>query len=149
MKDVDTILKWLKETSVFDSFLVSFLLLPFVFSWWVTIFKELGYVPSSIQWLLIAIGVIYLLCICLMLYGMNRKKRREIIKDQILGYLQSNNFTRMSLDRVRERFNMSYSDSLIYSVIDQFPNKLRRATLKSGVEAVARIIEEADSSQEA
>ncbi len=149
MKEIDPILKFLKEASVFDIFLISFLLLPFVFASWVTIFKELGYTPSSIEKLLIGISLIYVLFIILMLVGMNKKKKREVIRDQIIGYLQSKNFTMMSFDRVRERINKTYSDGLLNSVIDYFPNELRRAKLKGGVSGVARIIEEGNSAQEA
>src|SRR5947209_9221979 len=112
MKEIDPLLKFLKEASIFDIFLISFLLLPFVFASWVTIFKELGYSPSSILIFLIGIGLLYILFVILMLIGMNRKKKREVIRDQILGYLQSKDFTMMSFDRIRERINITYNDSL-------------------------------------
>jgi glucan phosphoethanolaminetransferase (alkaline phosphatase superfamily) len=149
MKELDPILKFLKEASIFDIFLISFLLLPFVFASWVTIFEKLGYSPSSIVKLLIVISLVYILFIILMLIGMNKKKKREVIRDQILGYLQSKNFTMMSFERVRERINKTYSDTLLNSVIDYFPNELRRAKLKGGLSGIARIIEESDSAQEA
>jgi hypothetical protein len=50
----------------------------------------------------------------------------------ITNYLNANNFTKVSFDRIRERINPNYSDDVLMSLIDSMPNRFRRARLKTG-----------------
>jgi hypothetical protein len=83
-----------------------------------------------------------------MLIGATRTRKRELAKDQILGYLQSKTFMMMSFEKIRERINKTYSDRFLDSVIDSFPADLRRARLKEGRKGAARIADDTSVEQE-
>jgi hypothetical protein len=55
----------------------------------------------------------------------------------------------MSFGRVREKINSSYEDSFLESLIEAYPNDLRRATLKGRKKGVARIVVETEKEEEA
>jgi len=148
MKEIDSILKVLKRASIFDIFLISFVLLPFVFQAWMKIFKDLDFQASTIEKFLGGIAVLYVIFILLMFTGSGKAKRRELAKDQILGYLQSKNNMMMSFERIRERINTTYSDRFLDSVIDSFPTDLRHARLKGSKSGAARIVEDTNIEQE-
>ena len=136
------ILKAVKEASPFDLFLISFLLLPFVFNAWLGILDKLQATQSQKVWSLVAVLVLYIVGLVTMLVGSTRTRKRETARDLILTYLQDKSYTMMGFDRVRERINSSYADDFLASVITEFPRQLRFARLKGGRVGVARIVEE-------
>ncbi len=126
MERFDSILSVLKRASILEIFLISFVLLPFVFEVWLRILRDLGIRRENIELSLGAICLLYPLFLGLMLIDRNRKRRRELARDQIVSYLQSKGFTMMTLSRVRESINAAYSDRLVESVIQQFPKHALR-----------------------
>src|SRR5204862_238793 len=50
----------------------------------------------------------------------------------ITNYLNANQFTKVSFDRIRERINPNYSDDVLMSLIDSLPNRFRRVRLRTG-----------------
>ena len=139
--DPKTILKTLKEASPFDLFLVSFLLLPFVFDAWVGVLEKLEFGICAKYWSLGIVLVGYIVGVVAMLVGSNRQREREMTRDQIIQYLTSKNFEFMSFERIRKNINQAYSDSFLETMPVHFPNQLRKAKLKGGKPGLARIIE--------
>jgi hypothetical protein len=66
----------------------------------------------------------------LTLRGVYQSRKMKVARDQILNYLKSNNFTMISLSRIRDNINPAYSDQFLEGLPDYFPNDLRRARLK-------------------
>jgi hypothetical protein len=52
------------------------------------------------------------------------------VAEHITNYLNANNFTKVSFERIRERINPNYSDELLLKVIDRLPRRFRRVRLK-------------------
>ena len=142
--DPKTILKTLKEASPFDLFLVSFIALPFVFEAWLRILEKLELGLCSMYWSLSVVLLAYIVGVVCTLVGSNREKRREIAKDQIIGYLTANSLKMMTLETIRQKINQSYADDFLNSLPVYFPNEIRRATLKGNKLGLARTIEEND-----
>lgn len=92
MERFDSILSVLKRASILEIFLISFVLLPFVLEVWLRIFRDLGIRRENIELWLGAICLLYLLFLGLMLVDRNRKRRRELARDQIVSYLQFEGF---------------------------------------------------------
>ena len=126
------VFRTIKEASPFDLFLISCLLLPFIFESWISALKEL----NAEEWIMYASLVIilvgYIVGVALMLFGARRTKRKEDALKQVTNYLNSRDFRIMSFDRVRSAINGSYSDSFLDALVDEFPAELRRARLKGG-----------------
>ena len=139
--DPKTILKTLKEASPFDLFLISFLLLPFVFDAWVSVLERLEFGLSAKFWSLGIVLTGYIFGVITMLVGTNRQREREIARDQILQYLTSKNFEMMSFERIRKNINQAYKDEFLEILPVYFPNQLRKAKLKGSKPGLARIIE--------
>lgn len=139
--DPRTILQTLKEASPFDLFLVSFLMLPFVFDAWLDVTKKLEWGINAKSWTLGLVLLFYVIGIVTLLQGSSRARRREIARDQITQYLTAKGFEMMSYERVRMNINKSYSDDFLESLITHFPNDLRKARLKGGRPGLARLIE--------
>jgi hypothetical protein len=139
--DPRTILKTLKEASPFDLFLISFLLLPFVFDAWLGVADRLQWGGSARNWTLALVLAFYVVGVVAMLQGSSRAQRREAARDQIIQYLTSKDFEMMSYERVRQNINRTYGDDFLDSLITHFPNDLRKARLKGGKPGVARLIE--------
>jgi hypothetical protein len=149
MQDISSIRKALKEASLYDILLISFVALPFVLSAWLSVFKDLGYQSRALRGVLWAVVGIYLVGTFTMVIGTRKEKRLELAKDQIIAYLQSNDFEMMSFDRVRDRIDESHEDSFLSSVIGAYPNDLRRATLRGPKKGVARLLAETEREDEA
>ncbi len=141
--DPKTILTTLKEASPFDLFLISFLLLPFVFDAWVGVLGKLELGVDAKYGSLGVVLVGYVVGVIAMLVGSNRQKEREISRDQILQYLTSKDFEMMSFERVRANINQAYTDEFLEMLPVHFPNQLRKAKLKGSKPGLARIIESA------
>lgn len=139
--DPKTILKTLKEASIFDLFLVSFLLLPFIFSAWLGVLNKLQICLRAQYWWLVAVLVAYVVGIVAMLLGSTRARNREVARDQIIGYLKAKDFEMMSFERVREKISKAYSDEFLEGLVKDFPNELRKARLKDQRPGIARIVE--------
>lgn len=77
MEKFDSILRLLKRASIFQIFVLSFVLLPYVFQAWLKIFQDLGYEVRTIEKSLGAVCLLYVLFLALMLFDANRKRRRD------------------------------------------------------------------------
>lgn len=139
--DPRSILKTLKEATLFDLFLISFLLLPFVFDAWLGVTEKLQFGVSTKCWTLGIVLAFYIVGVVVMLQGSTRCRRREIARDLIIQYLTSKNFEMMTYERVRKNINKAYTDDFLESLITHFPNELRKARLKGAKPGLARIIE--------
>ena len=139
--DPKNILNTLKEASLFDLFLVSFLLLPFVFDAWLGVAEKLQLEVTAKYWSLGVVFLFYVVGVVAMLQGSSRARRREIARDQVIQYLTAKNFEMMSYERVRKNINKAYTDELLESLVTHFPNDLRKAKLKGGKSGLARIME--------
>ncbi len=135
----EAILEILRKASLFDIFLVSFLLLPFIANQWVDVLQKLEW---SKPWGLAVMLIGYVVGIVLMLVGADRSKRRETARDEIVAYLTAKDFTLMSHERIRKNINAAYDDSFLGALPTCFPNVLRRAKMKDGRPGLARIIPE-------
>jgi hypothetical protein len=142
VKEYSAILKALKEVSIFDVFLVSFLLLPFIFEAWLTVLEKLKATDTTKLCSLAAVLIFYVIGVIAMLVGNSRSKKRAVAKDQIIAYLQSKQLTFVSFARIRERINQSYDDDFLESLTVAFPQELRRAKLKGNNRGIGRIVEE-------
>lgn len=140
--DTKTILNILKQASPFDIFLISFIALPFVFQAWLEVLEKLNTSDTLKAWSLLVILLAYILGIFMMIIGVNKNKKREIAKDQIINYLTRNSLTMMKLETIQNKINKNYSDEFLNSLAIHFPNEIRRAKLKGGVTGLARITEE-------
>lgn len=139
--DPKTILKTLKEVSPFDLFLISFLLLPFVFDAWLGVLEELEFGIDAKYWSLGIVLAGYIIGIIAMLVGSNRQKERETARDLIIQYLTSKDYEMMSFERVRKNINLAYRDDFLEMLPVYFPSQLRKAKLKGSKPGIAIIIE--------
>lgn len=139
--DPKTILNTLKETSPFDVFLISFLLLPFVFEAWVGVLEKLEFDISAKYWSLTIILVGYIIGVISMLHGTNKQKEREAARDQIIQYLTRKERKMMSFERIRSNINQAYTDAFLEKLPSCFPSLIGKAKLKGGKPGLARIIE--------
>jgi len=144
MKDIDSIRQFLKQASAVEVFLVSFFLLPFVFNAWVTVFIKVKVSPEIIKLSLWIIACLYILCVVLLIWGTFKGRKRELVKNQILSYLDSTNRNMVSFDRIRAKFSQSYDDKFLESLIYAFPNDIRLGKFKGGSKGIARIVEETE-----
>jgi hypothetical protein len=55
----------------------------------------------------------------------------------ITNYLKAKEWTMMSFEKIRENINDDYSDKLLLTLIDKWPDKFRRAKIKGGVPGIA------------
>ncbi|MCP4097194.1 MAG: hypothetical protein GY748_13225 [Planctomycetaceae bacterium] len=140
----EVILELVRKASLFDIFIISFFLLPFVASQWIDILHKLDW---SKAWGLVVMLVAYIIGIAVMLLGSRRDKQRETARDQILGYLTDKQFTMMSYERIREKINQGYDDAFLSALPVQFPNIFRKAKLKNSRAGLARLVVEDYSSE--
>ena len=124
------ILKALKEASPFDLFLVSFLLLPFIFNAWLVVLDKLQATASQKIWFLAGVLVFYIVGVLAMLVGSTRLRRREIARDEILAHIRDSKVTWVSFSKIREQINSSYTDRFLRSVITEFPYHLQFASVR-------------------
>lgn len=61
------------------------------------------------------------------------------MSQHITNYLQANNYTKMSFERIRERINEEYSDQLILTLIDRSPESFRRVRVKEGKSGIGLV----------
>lgn len=142
MKDYSELLKVLKQASLFDVFVVSFLLLPFILQAWLEVLTKLSFTDTGKCWSVGAIVALYAFGIVAMINANSLNKKREVAKDQVIAYLQSKQFTLVSFDRIRECINSNYNDVFLETLTTAFPQELRRAKLKGGKRGLGRIVEE-------
>ncbi len=95
-------------------------------------------------WSLGIVLIAYIVGVLAMLIGSNNEKKREIAKDQIIGYLTANSCNIMTLDAIREKINQGYSSQFLNSLPTHYPNEIRRAKLKGSKQGLARFFEEGD-----
>jgi hypothetical protein len=142
MKDYSELLKVLKQASLFDVFVISFLLLPFLLQGWLEVLTKLAFTDTERFWSVGVIILLYVIGVIAMLVANNRNKKCEVAKDQVVAYLQSKQRTAVSFEKIRERISPSYNDAFLESLTTAFPQELRRARLKGGRRGLGRIIEE-------
>lgn len=139
MKDYSELLKVLKQASLFDVFVISFLLLPFILQAWIEVLTKLAFTDTGKHWSVGAVVTLYVLGIVAMIAANSSRKKREVAKDQVIAYLQSKQFTFVSFERIRERINPSYKDAFLESLTTAFPQELRRAKLKDNKRGLGRV----------
>jgi hypothetical protein len=140
-----SILAALRRARPFDLFILSFLLMPFIIEKWSDVFTKWGMSSTQAAWSLSGIFVCYFVLVIALLHISHRRQKSELARDQIIGYLQSNNFTMMSFDEIREKFG--YSETYLRSIIQEFPTELRFARLKGNRKGLARILEESSDDE--
>jgi len=57
----------------------------------------------------------------------------------IVNYLKAHSYTMASFERVRQNINAAYSDQVLMNLIEQSPDKFRRAILKGGRPGIAMV----------
>lgn len=134
MKEYDfkSIIQVISDASPSHLALVSFLTLPIVMNYWLeTLVKIL---PSiSTCWKagsLILLVVIYLACLWWLAKENSKRRSLELKRDQIIGRLVSNGWTKIGFDSARKSFTSESSDEEIISVIESFPRSLRYVQLR-------------------
>lgn len=135
----EALLNLVRRASLFDIFIISFFLLPFIAEQWLAVLGDLGWSKGDglvVMLLAYAGGVV------LMLVGSRRTARRETARDEILAYLTSKDFRMMSHERIRERINSGYDDGFLDSLAMHFPDALRKARLRGGKPGLGRIVTE-------
>jgi hypothetical protein len=147
--NVSEIMSTIKKATAFDIFLISFFALPFVFSAWIEVFTKVGWKAVQIYWSLVILFALYVLAVIVLIVDNNNKKRKEIAKDLILGYLQGKGYKMMSFNRIRQELNPTYNDEFLEKLIQEFPKVIRRTKLKGDKPGVGRIIVEATDDEEA
>lgn len=146
--DPRTILNTLKEASPFDLFLISFLLLPFIFEAWLGVLNSLELALDVQYWSLCLILLLYIVGVIAMLLGSQRAQQRERARDIIVQYLTLKGLEMVSFDRIRNNINSSYSNNFLETLPSQFPNQIRKAKLKGAKPGLARIIESQSEDEE-
>ena len=134
---VDGFLSVIRRASIFDIFLVSFFILPFVANQWLGIVEKMDW-PKGLSMVLLLLA--YVLGVVLMFIGATRSGRYETAKVAIITYLEAKDFEMMGYDRIRERINASYDDAFLDSLPGRFPGELRPARLEGGKAGIARKI---------
>jgi hypothetical protein len=134
MKEYDfkSIIQVISDASPSHLALVSFLVLPVVMNYWLeTLIKTF---PSiSTCWKagsLLLLVVIYLACLWWLVKENSKKRSIETKRDQIIGRLVSNGWTKIGFDSARKSFTSESNDEEIISVIESFPKSLRYVQLR-------------------
>lgn len=142
MGNLSELLRSVKKASLFDIFIVSFALLPFILKVWAEVLSSLELEQCTKLWVIAGVVLLYVAGVIALLIANSREKKLELAKDQVVGYLQSKGFTLVSLERIRERVNATYSDEFLLLLPSRFPQELRRATLKGSKPGLGRVVEE-------
>lgn len=134
MKDYDfsSVIKVISQASPPHLALVSFLVLPVVMNYWLeTLLKAF---PSiSICWkvgALCLLLVIYLFCLWWLAKENSNRQKLEVKRDQIIGRMVSNGWTKISFDSAKKSLTGQTTDQEIISVIEAFPRSLHYVQLK-------------------
>lgn len=147
--NVSEIMSTIKKATAFDIFLISFFALPFVFDGWINVLTKIGANPCQIFWSLAGLFLLYVIAVIVLVFDNYSKKRKEIAKDLIVGYLQSKNYKMMSFERIKEKLNSSYSNEFLEKLVQEFPKEIRRAKLKGDKPGIGRVVVETSDEEEA
>jgi len=147
--NVSEIMSTIKKATAFDIFLISFFALPFIFDAWIVVLQKINATPVQVFWTLVGLFVAYFVTIIILVTDNHNKKRKEIAKDLILGYLQARDFKMMSFERIREKFSSEYADDFLVKLVQEFPKEIRVAKLKNGKPGIGRVIAETTDGEEA
>jgi len=120
-----SILNTLKRSSVFDLFLVAFLLLPFVLIGWLEVLERTELEGISDLIFLGIITALYVIGILIMLTGTKRLQRNDKrlfnAKEKIEFYLKCRpNTEKASFNRIRSSVDEAYSDPFLFSLISRY-----------------------------
>jgi hypothetical protein len=63
----------------------------------------------------------------------------ERMAKHITNYLTAKRFSRVGFERIRKSINSDYSDELLFEMIDRFPERFRRVTLRGNKPAVGLV----------
>lgn len=140
--NVSEIMSTIKKATAFDIFLISFFALPFVFDAWIGVFTKIGANPSQIFWSLVVLFTLYIIAVIVLGFDNYNKKRKEIAKDLIVGYIQAKGYKMISFRRVRQEFSPDYSDEFLEKLIQEFPKEVRRTRLKGDKPGIGRVVVE-------
>ena len=146
--DVSNIMSTIKKATAFDIFLISFFILPFIFKAWIEVFTKIGWDSLQIFWSLVVLFVFYVFVVIILVVDNRNKKRKEIAKDLIVGYLVGKGIPRISFNKVRKEFNPKYTDEFLESLLQEYPREIRRVKLKCGGFAIGRVIDETTDGEE-
>jgi hypothetical protein len=139
---VSSVLNAIRRAKPLDLFLLSFLLLSFVFEEWTEVLTKLGVGQRVMYVWLVGVLLGYATCVVAFVFRSYRRQKAQFVRDQIVAYLQSRTKPIMSFDRVRAKLQRPYDDDYLDSVIREFSTELRHARLKGGGKGVARVTEE-------
>ena len=112
--------------------LVSFLVLPLVANYWLEALTKLFPTPTqeTKYWWLGFLAAIYVFCLGWLVYENSKTKKLETLRDQMVGRMIANNWTKISFDSARKALTRTASDAEIFSVLEAFPKTLRYQKLK-------------------
>lgn len=147
--NVSEIMSTIKKATAFDIFLISFFSLPFVFNAWIEVFTKIAATTEQIFCSLVILFVLYVVTVIILVVDNYSKKRKEIAKDLIVGYLQSKNYKMMSFEKIREKLNSAYNNEFLEKLVQEFPKEIRRAKLKGDKPGIGRVVVETSGEEEA
>ncbi len=134
MKEYDFkgVIQAISEASPSHLALVSFLVLPVVMNYWLeTLIKVLP--ELSTCWRVISLSFlvgVYLFCLWWLVRENEHHKRMERKRDQIIGRLVSNGWTKVTFDSARKALTDETTDEEITSLIEAFPKSLRYVQIR-------------------
>jgi hypothetical protein len=134
MKDYDFkgVIQAIKDASPSHLALVSFLVLPVVMHYWLqTLLEAFPGISNCLKvGTLIFLIAVYLTCLVSLAVENEKRKQFERKRDQIVGKLVSNGWTRIKFETAKTALSGSPTDEEISAVIDAFPLVLRHVQLK-------------------
>jgi len=130
--DFKGVIQSISDASPSHLALVSFLVLPVVMNAWLeTIAKAFPTITVCLKVVsLMALLVIYLLCLWWLVKENAKRKLLENRKDKIIAKIMSQGFTKIGFDKLDNIFTPSLSIEEITEVIGSFPKSLRFVRLK-------------------
>lgn len=145
VKEANSLIQLIRETSIFDLFIVSIIILPIYLTSWNVLLKQYNNKLWENETLVFFILIgIYFIAITIMKFGQSKNDKNRTALQKLTSYYNLRRWTRMSFERIQSSIDSSYSEDFLKKLVNEYPTEITTGKIKGGKIAIVILDQETE-----
>ena len=137
VNEASSLVRLIRETSLFDLMLVSLIVLPIYLSSWNFLLKQFDEALWQMETeILLGLVALYFVALFLMKFGQSKEDKQRIALHKIMSYYKARGWTRMSFERIQGSIDERFDQTFLEALVNQFPTEITTGKIKGGKKGI-------------
>ena len=142
-EEAKSVIDIIRNSTFGELFFTSLIVLPIFLGSWIVVLKQIDQNLWDYEIEVLGILIIaYIITLSIMKHYQSKEKQIENASIKIRSYILSRNWTRMSFERINKNIDNTYTEEVLLSIINKFPEDFRKGTIKGGEISIVVLGEE-------